>query len=133
MSGNAALQPLALAPLFMPTPDWVPVIKRSGAKTVQALIEDARVEFSGDVPSSERLVVLRPDWTFAPGELGPLLCEAGPNGAVLITISASLSSMDAARQGLAVLAYVLFDTAARCVVRGQPWSRINSGETSVTK
>ena len=47
------------------------------------------------------------------GELGPLLCEPGPSGAASITVSASLSSVDVARQGLAVLAYALFDPVAR--------------------
>ena len=107
----------------MPVPSWVPMVERSGATTIRALVEAAHVAFSGDVPLSERLVVIRCDQHLPPGELGPLLCEPASNGVASITLSGSLSSIDCARQALAVLAYALFDPAARHAVRGQPWSR----------
>ena len=124
MPADVALKPLILAPLYMPTPDWVLMVDRSGAKSVPDLVEDAKVECGEVLPSSDRLVVLTRSESLAAGELGPLLCEPGPNGAVVITVSGSLSGVDAARQCLAVLAYALFDPTARRVVRGQPWSRL---------
>ena len=133
MSGSGALESPVLAPLFMPTPEWVPVIDRSGAKPFRTLVEDANAGFIGDLPCTERLVVLKRDESLAAGELGQLLCEPCPGGAVLITVSASLSGVDAARQSLAVLAYALFDPAARRLVRGQPWTRLAAGGASAMK
>jgi len=119
------VRPPVLAPLFMPTATMVTAIDRSGATTVRKLIEDANVKVN-EVPSpSNRQVVLRRDDALAPGELGPLECETGPAGAVAITVSSSLTSVDAARQALAVLAYAVFDAQARAAVRGQPWTRFS--------
>ena len=71
------------------------------------------------------MVVLRLDDSLAPGEVGPLQCEEGAAGTVAITVSQSLSSVDAARQALAVLAYSIFDAEARAAVRGQPWTMLS--------
>lgn len=114
-----------LAPLFMPTAAVVIGINRAGATSVRQLIEAAEIEVNEAPSVSERQVVLRRDVSLEPGELGPLECEAGPAGAVSITVSESLTSVDAARQALAVLAYALFDAEARAAVRGQPWTRLS--------
>lgn len=124
---QAPVVPIApvLAPLFMPTATVVPAINCSGATTVRKLIEHAEIQVNEAPSASDRQVVLRRDGSLGPGELGPLECEAGPSGAVAITVSSSLTGVDAARQALAVLAYALFDAEARAAVRGQPWTRFS--------
>ena len=112
-----------LAPLFMPTATVVTGINRAGATSVRQLIEAAEIRVKEGPTASDRQVVLRRDELLEPGELGPLECEAGPAGAVSITVSRSLTSVDAARQALVVLAYAVFDAEARAAVRGQPWTR----------
>lgn len=122
---TAEVRPPDLAPLFMPTATMVASMDQSGVTSVRKLIEDAEIKVN-EVPSaSVRQVVLRRDDALAPGELGPLELQAGHVGPVAITVSQSLSSVDAARQALAVLAYALFDAEARAAVRGQPWTRLS--------
>jgi hypothetical protein len=105
-----------MLPALMPEVKIVPRILQDASMTIHSLCQDAGIECRVTGPAAERKVCLQP------GGLGAVR-EPGPHGAVLINLPRS-GKRDRAILALGILAYAVFDYAARESMRGRPESRM---------